>query len=237
VNDGFKHDIDVIKAEAQNRALEDKLFMGLQGLQLKDLQLQVAQMRESSQEKHWQNEDAANSQKKQQKVKERDAEIDNVVKLLDRVIKAEKENPGFAGGRGYLSRGTELAKTTFGGDETGANRFKSDMDELVQRIPKVIPMGSKMNSKWSQEKIDSIFSGVRLGTNAKINVPELEQLQKDLAAEKGQPMDDGTQPAPQPGAIPENLIPQAESIRDQVKSGKMTREQGRAALMALGGNQ
>jgi hypothetical protein len=232
VNDGFKHDIDVIKAEAQNKALEDKLFMGLQNLEIKEMQTQISSMREKSLDEHYQREDATRAQGKANKAKERDTEIDNVTVLLDRVIKAEEENPGFAGARGYYARAKELATTTFGADASGAGQFKSDTEELTTRLPKALQMGgSKIGAKWSQEKTDSIMSGVKLGTNAKINIRELKSLRDDLQREKGQPIGE------EGGGIPQQLQTKAEGIREQVRSGKMTKEQGVAALMALGGNQ
>jgi hypothetical protein len=228
VNDSFKHDIDVVKAEAQNKALEDRLFMGMQNLQLRELQLEVQRMNAESLSQHRTNQDTIAQEKVDAKTKETKDAQSGILQDIQ-ALKQELKGGGVAGVPGMLSRGMEVAKTAtgWGDQDTPAHRFQNRVDAMLLKLPKALT-GTSKSAKDERARVDEIGNLLKMGTTGPIaeqKLDELEQIMKHQTPESAALSDSGMSPEVQQ---------KANAIREQVRSGKMTTEQGITELQKLG---
>jgi hypothetical protein len=229
VNDGFKHDIDVVKANAQADKIMNDLQTKSQGLDLKALQIQVSQMKEKAQEAHWDKQDKVAEEKVTEKSKagkEAQSDILNDISALEKEMEA---NSGMTGAAGWVNRKLEVGKTMTGmGDQTApANRFQARVNALLLKVPKALT-GSSKSAKDERERVNDIANVLNMGTTGPIAKQKLEEL-KDIV--KRQHYDDAAQVT---GSLDPQVLGQANGIKQQFKAGKITQEQAIAELQKLG---
>lgn len=223
VNDGFKHDVDVIKAEQQSDKIMNDLQTKMQGLYLKSLQIQVSQMKEAAQEKHWGNQDTNAANKTAQAGEKQAKGVEDAVSQIDDLQGLIANNPGSTGVKGMLHRGEEFVKTTTGiGDQsTPATDLKTRVHALQLQLPKLIT-GTSKSAKDERAQVDDIINVTNWGNNDKIAYDKLEQIKQILQKHRY----DGSQDA--------GAQEKATSIKEQFKAGKLTQEQAVSQLQQLG---
>jgi hypothetical protein len=230
VNDGFKHDMDVVKAEAQQTKIMNDLQTKMQSLDLKELQIQVQQMREKAQEKHWdvlehQGQEKIDDKKKAGKEAQSDVLTD--IQALRQELAAS--NGGVAGVRGMVNRGMETFKTATGiGDQSApAHQFQSRVDSLLLKLPKALT-GSSKSAKDERARVDQIANLLKMGETGPIALQQLDELERIV---KRQSYDDAAQAT---GSLDPQVLGRANGIKQQYKAGKITQEQAIAELQKLG---
>lgn len=168
-----------------------------------------------------------------QKAQDHQRQQSEATRLINEVLGLMEKNKGsvlgLTGATGMASRTLERAGNITGvSTGTDAQDFQSKVSELQLLLPKLLTNSSK-SAKDERDKVETIARGLHWGDTSASTFSALSDLRdriNNLPAE--------TEGDPATSGLPPETQRQAEQIKEDVASGRMTREEGIAKLKGLG---